>query len=136
MYYADILLLQTRQLIAMYLPSDADVVAYCEACRSTNAAVDGDRLSFWRRRFLAAFERPATPYVNNLVFKQQYQKRRKALLYGAKFEAALKGTQTQEIRKAVGSLEVLRDLIKGKSRPLGHVELSSATLMELRANEV
>lgn len=50
----------------------------------------------------------------NIKFKEQYQKRRRALLYGAKFEAALNKKSPREMRKSVEVLEVLRDLIIGE----------------------
>ncbi|EMD00714.1 hypothetical protein BAUCODRAFT_61254, partial [Baudoinia panamericana UAMH 10762] len=103
-----------NQLIALNLESDFDICRYRLACKSTLAAVDEDGWSFWRRRFRASFEPPSWTDRGNFVYKRAYQKRRKALMYGAKFESAVgrKKPVPDEVRKGTLALEVLRDLIK------------------------
>lgn len=105
---------QTNQHIASYLDSDAFLCNFRRISHSTHNAVDGDRLSFWRRRFLARFEKPTWTEPSNLKYKHAYQKRRKALMYGAKFDAAVRRTESKEIKKANAALEVVRDILVGK----------------------
>ena len=68
--------------------------------------MDADNCSFWRRRFLACFEKPIK-LTNNVAFKHAYQKRKYVLKHGAQF-------QTGETRKEKGCLELVRDLVVGE----------------------
>ncbi|KAK5137404.1 hypothetical protein LTR08_008982 [Meristemomyces frigidus] len=111
----DNLPIETCQQIASYLDSERDLCHYRLTCQSTHDAVDADSCSFWRRRFLATFEKPTWSSGNNLRYKAAYQKRKRALMFGAKFEVALLKTPgkdlVRQVAKSVNALEVLRDLI-------------------------
>lgn len=97
------------QRIATFIEYDSDICSFRLICRSTRDAVDADKNSFWRKRFLSLFERPATSLVGeegNLVFKKTYQRRRSVLKHGADFVIG-------ESARERACLEVLRDMIVG-----------------------
>lgn len=101
---------QTIQHIATLVESDYDLVHFRQSCRSVSNAIEGDRSSFWRRRFLSKFEKPRNSEAkkwNNVQYKLQYQYRRSTLRGGALF----KHGKTEPERKC---MRVLRDLITGK----------------------
>ena len=95
-----------NQRIAHHIEADQDLCAFRVVCKATRDAIDGDNLSFWRRRFLGTFEK-ATGYKSNKAYKEAYQKRKKAMKFGADFK---RGSS----RREKACLEVLRDLILGK----------------------
>ena len=102
----DILPIETNQNIASFLDYDSDICKYRLICRSTLNAVDADNCSFWRRGFLACFEKP-TKSMDNVAYKKAYQRRRGVLKCGAAF-------QTGEKKREWDCLEVLRDLVIGE----------------------
>ncbi|TKA76036.1 hypothetical protein B0A55_05109 [Friedmanniomyces simplex] len=110
--------IETNQHIASYLTSDFDLCNFRLVSHATHDAVDADNDSFWRRRFLAVFETPVwgggrgrSTATSNLKFKREYQKRRRCLMFGAKYEAALTRREGKEIRKGTEALEVIRELL-------------------------
>jgi len=109
---------QTNQHIASYLTGDSDLCNFRLISQSTHDAVDADNNSFWRRRFLAVFETPMWGANRsgdiNVKFKREYQRRRRCLLFGAKYEAAVWKHEGKEIRKGTEALEVLRELLVGE----------------------
>ncbi|KAK4543661.1 hypothetical protein LTR36_005306 [Oleoguttula mirabilis] len=110
----DTLPIETNQHIASYLDNELDLCRYRRICHSTHDAVDADRCSFWRRRFLTTFEKPNWPGGSNERYKITYQKRKRALMFGAKFKVAISNTGKdvgKQITKGIQALEVLRDLI-------------------------
>ena len=116
--------IETTQHIATYLTSDRDLCAFRLVSESMHSAVDADNNSFWRRRFNEVFETPtswsASDRRSNAVYKRKYQRYRKVLMYGAKFETALGSgsmaarCQGREIRRGTEALEVVRELLCGK----------------------
>ncbi|GAB7343139.1 hypothetical protein MBLNU457_1215t1 [Dothideomycetes sp. NU457] len=52
---------EINQKIAENIVSDYDVASFRLICHNTNDALNGDRKSFWRRRFLDQFDKPAIP---------------------------------------------------------------------------
>ncbi|KAK5123180.1 hypothetical protein LTR85_003378 [Meristemomyces frigidus] len=110
----DVLPIETNQHIASYLDNELDLGRFRLICHSTHDAVDADRCSFWRRRFLTTFERPTWTGGNNERYKTTYQKRKRALMFGAKFEVAINKSGKdvgKQITKSIQALEALRDLI-------------------------
>ncbi|KAK0823355.1 hypothetical protein LTR73_008597 [Friedmanniomyces endolithicus] len=107
--------IETNQHIASYLTGDSDLCSFRLVSRSTHDAVDADNNSFWRRRFLAVFETPTWGAKRNdntnVKFKREYQRRRRCLLFGAKYEAAVWKDEGKEIRKGTEALEVLREML-------------------------
>jgi len=118
---------QTTQHIASYLDSDFDLSSFCSVSHSTNVAVNADNNSFWRRRYLAFFEKPtswsADDRRKNAKYKAVYQRYRRRLLYGAVFKTALGSGSASErfqgvgIRKGTEALEVLKSLVCGECGP-------------------
>lgn len=58
---------QINQKIAENICSDHDVASFRLICQSTNDALNGDRKSFWRRRFLDQFDKPAIPRNQSMI---------------------------------------------------------------------
>ncbi|KAK0966809.1 hypothetical protein LTS01_017602 [Friedmanniomyces endolithicus] len=114
-YPFDSVPIETNQHIASYLTGDSDLCNFRLISQSTHDAVDADNNSFWRRRFLAVFETPMWGANRsgdiNVKFKREYQRRRRCLLFGAKYEAAVWKHEGKEIRKGTEALEVLRELL-------------------------
>lgn len=101
------------QQIASFVDSDQDLIHFRQSCRCVSDALEGDGSSFWRRRFLAKFEKPLNFKAkkwNNLEYKKQYQRRRLNLRTGALFKL---GRSNQERE----CLLILRDMIKGTLCP-------------------
>ncbi|CAK4032252.1 Hypothetical predicted protein [Lecanosticta acicola] len=73
----DRLPIEMNQEIGHNLKEDQDVEAFRLSCRSANSAVDGDAGSFWRRRFLETYDRPAKP-TTGLEYRKAYRLRKKA----------------------------------------------------------
>lgn len=105
--------IETTQHIAAYLDSDTDLCNFRLLCHATDDAVNADGLSFWRLRFLSQFEKPAwkasgKKLIDNQVYKDQYQLRKRVLKNGARFKAGESG-------KEKVCLQVLKDLMLGRS---------------------
>ena len=98
---------QTTQHIASYLEYDSDVCNFRLICRSTLDAVEGDKFTFWRRRFLTCFETPRWPPSGNILYRDAYQKRRRLLKNGAAFT-------TGESQREIDCLELLKSLAVGE----------------------
>ncbi|KAK5675128.1 hypothetical protein LTS10_012202 [Elasticomyces elasticus] len=107
--------IETNQHIATYLTTDSDLCTFRLVSQSTHDAVDADNNSFWRRRFLSVFETPTWGVTRsasqNVKFKFEYQRRRKCLMFGAKYEAALVRRDAVQIRKGTQALEVVREML-------------------------
>jgi hypothetical protein len=105
----DSLPIEIAQRIALEIEYDSDLCNFRLICRSTHDAVDGDFDSFWRKRFLSIFERPAAEWngaKGNQQYKKAYQIRRQALREGPR-----KGFKLGKGEMEERCLEVLRDLI-------------------------
>jgi hypothetical protein len=101
--------IEIAQRIALEIEYDSDLCNFRLVCRSTHDAVDGDFDSFWRKRFLSIYERPAADWKGaegNRQYKAAYQWRR-CILKNTRKEAFKLGNGAMEKR----CLEVLRDLI-------------------------
>ncbi|KAF2161817.1 hypothetical protein M409DRAFT_27873 [Zasmidium cellare ATCC 36951] len=99
----DILPIEMNQRIAELLDGDDSLRAFMWTCRSTHAAIEGNGRSFWRRRFLATFERPSQPKSNN-EYKNTYLQRRLINFHLVTFFLG----RSKEERAC---LEVVRDII-------------------------
>ena len=99
--------------MASHLDSDRDLCNFRLTCHSANEAVDHDNYSFWRRRFMSTFEKPSWSSKPNVEYKRQYKRRKNALLYGARFDVAIKFARAKEIPKAIRALEVLKEMLLG-----------------------
>jgi hypothetical protein len=85
--------------------SDHDLINFRLVCRSAAAATND--LTFWRPRFLMAFEPPVPEkFYSTYNFRLNYQARRYWMRKGANFKT---GTTAAEIE----CLKVLKDLILG-----------------------
>ncbi|KAK5007161.1 hypothetical protein LTR28_005618 [Elasticomyces elasticus] len=96
--------------IALLLDSDRDLCTFRRICHETKNVVDGDKLSFWRRRFLTRYDKPRlsnkeskNALTANTRYKVAYQRRQKWLRNGAYFVLGTKGDERR-------CLEVLREL--------------------------
>ena len=103
-------------MIALELTSDADLATFRLICGNTRDAVDSDGASFWRKRYLAVFDRPrALPFTHpssrnknvNAWFRIKYQDMRRVLRKGTSFKTG-GGSKVEEI-----CLVLLRDLAVG-----------------------
>lgn len=75
-------------------------------CQETYNAVNGDNLSFWRKRFLHHFD--MLDYsVSNARLKRMYQERRDTLRKGTVFKHGNRRKESQ-------CVEVLKNLLLGK----------------------
>jgi len=120
----DDLPIELKQLVAHNLESDKDLRSFALIARCTYAAVAGDNLSFWRKRFLQKYDPPRFAKEKpsralNDLYQRFYQHYRKMLRRGCNFEHG--GTS----RKEKSCLLVLMDLITGKSRCVS-AEMSDA----------
>lgn len=97
---------QLFQRIGLFIEDDRSLENYRRACSATHDALDADSMSFWRRRYLATFEKPVDR-VTNLDYRQRYLSYNFWLKKGAYFK---KGHCSDETR----SLKVLRNLMIGK----------------------
>lgn len=79
-------------------------------CRSARDAIEGNGRSFWRRRFLATFEKPHRPKSND-EFKAMYLRRRLNNFHRVTFA---KGNSRAEKE----CLNAIRDIIVGQSQCL------------------
>ncbi|KAH9835087.1 hypothetical protein Tdes44962_MAKER08589 [Teratosphaeria destructans] len=113
--------LELKQEIALHIERDDDLCAFQLTCRDIYCAIDVNVASFWRRRFVSRFESPSWDdgqmdrVKANTKYKDVYQKRREAVLYGATFsqrKLAIAKDKALVIRKAINFLETLRDLMK------------------------
>ena len=101
---------QIRQSIAGYL-DDKSVTSYRLICTSTKHALDEDEGSFWRTRFLDAFDPPqkiptGERSIVNEWFKKQYQCRKRVEYQRFSFQV---GNSQREME----CLSLMRDLING-----------------------
>ena len=108
--------IETVQHIASYVLEDDLLCNFRLACQAMHNAVDADNCSFWRRRFLSRFEKPADAdsegwkgAKGNVRFREAYQKRRWVMKNGA--SSFVTGDTAREEK----CLEVLRDLVVGTS---------------------
>lgn len=97
-------------MIAASIERDSDLAAFRAICRATNEAVDCKQHSFWRMRFLAYFDPLPSGSREHLVFKEQYQHRRKVLRSSPIIRDGSTKIEQRTIR-------VLRDLIVGEDIP-------------------
>lgn len=98
-------LAQLNQHIASYLEEDRDICNFRLVCQNTRNAIDGDKFSFWRKRFRDAFD-PLLHATNNTTVKETYQHRCKVVKHGVNFRS---GRSSPEVEY----LKVLRDLVVG-----------------------
>lgn len=104
------LAVETKQHIASFIESDIDLCNFRLVISSMNNAVDDDNLSFWRRRFLAHFDKftaTGDRYEVNLSHKVKYQERKHYLKYGALF-------QNGETDKEMQCLVMVVEMMLGK----------------------
>ncbi|KAK3671156.1 hypothetical protein LTR78_008957 [Recurvomyces mirabilis] len=60
---------------------------------------------------MATFEKPSWSSKPNVEYKRQYQRRKTALLYGARFDLAIRFAHPKEIPRSIHALEVLKELL-------------------------
>lgn len=96
------------QRIAEVLEDDTSIDAFMRTCRSTHAAIEGNGRSFWRRRFLATFERPQRSKSNN-EFKALYLRRRLSNFHRVTFASGKSRAEKE-------CLNTIRDIIVGPSQ--------------------
>lgn len=99
-----------NQRVAELLCDDRSIDAFMLTCRSTHAAIEGNGRSFWRRRFLATFEKPLRSKSNN-EFKTLYLQRRLSHFRRVTFT-------TGENRAEKECLRAIRDIIVGQSQSI------------------
>ncbi|KAK4507465.1 hypothetical protein PRZ48_001200 [Zasmidium cellare] len=122
----NILPIEMNARIAELLYDDDDIHNFMRCCRSTHAAIEGNGLSFWRRRFLATFEKPSQP-ASNKDFKRMYLQRRMLNFHLVTF---ISGRTTPERE----CLEAIRDIIVdsfSEARDDAGAEYKSANLTYL-----
>ena len=106
-------LCKTTQDIALSFESDKDVASFREVCQSTRNAVDADACSFWRRRFLMAFEKPpdwrpsGDRARDNRRYRNEYSHRQVVLKRGADFALGSRWSEQKCLR-------VILDMILGE----------------------
>ncbi|KAF2260824.1 hypothetical protein CC78DRAFT_384489 [Lojkania enalia] len=71
--------IEVNRMIPLFL-NDRDICQFRLICRTTNAAINGDELSFWRLRFRDIFA--YNERLSNEQLKEKYQTRQKVLLRG------------------------------------------------------
>ena len=127
MYLSHVLTVLTQLIhnIACLLESDKDLVSFRSVCHATHDAVEADGGSFWRRRFMQAFETPSFKLTGRRKedaekFRIEYQTRKSALhivdpvfqTHGVKPKLKFDMGTTRVEKTA---LRILKDLISGKS---------------------
>lgn len=106
---------QTNQEILSFL-SDKDLTSAYLSSSKLSEAINADYGSFWRRRHTDQFETPAfeltgNRHVDNVLFRNQYQKRKFVLKYKSSRKLRFSKGETGSEKQA---LKTLRDMILGE----------------------
>ncbi|PSK37410.1 hypothetical protein B9Z65_2152 [Elsinoe australis] len=104
--------------IALAIGSDRDMVSFGLTCKGIRAQIEGEKGTFWRRRFLLAYDEPECwagylPFFVGQEAKKHYQRRQLVVNAPADF------TNPLEYERQMETLVVLHDMIIDSSFSAG-----------------